>query len=559
MSFLLLLGGDVEANPGPGNGEQTTHGTPKDSETVNLMLDELNANWEVRLNNVIVSTQKQFQNHEREEERMWELLKETKEQSKQNYQRIKQMNEEWKQETSCMRAHLNNLYSELQTKSQNLGAEVESLEYTIRRNGIRLLGVQEQDRESYWTCVQTVLHLFRRSVPGVPWTEKDIIRVQRLGPPHGTGTQKPRPILVEVATFLDKLTLLKYGRDPLRRIGIKVSGELTNRQARTLKELRQQGHNAYVRNNKIYFRGDTREQSHAWRQDHSKRAAETGTWRSASQDVRRHGQEFASTGQSVESNCLHTAATCPSSAPVPEEHHPLDTRDHDMTMYRDVLLSSQHRYGRPTHETTSSGRDTAGGSTGFPDACPGGNGGTCRRSTETRMQRHRRSGGTTPRKTSPHQHRAPRSAPPRFYVSPAKEAQTQRSPSPSPRNTSTRPDEPKSSHRKCAEHATRPKETSQKSILEWLQSSGTNPVADCRSDDRRDKGNSPKGSPPHTDNEEHIEEPSEDSGDEDFQSVVGDDSRGATSVAPDRPSRWHGRLRSTLYSPQKIDKNAPRI
>ena len=133
--------------------------------------------------------------------------------------------------------------------------QTDKIEGMTKRKNIKLFGVREDNRESYWNCLQIVLQIFREALPTIQWTEKDIMRVQRLGARRGN-QDMPRPILVEMTTFLDKLTLLRFGRGPLQNMGIGIASELTSRQMKTLSDLRAEGHEAYYRNGKLWFRDD---------------------------------------------------------------------------------------------------------------------------------------------------------------------------------------------------------------------------------------------------------------------------------------------------------------
>ena len=92
------------------------------------------------------------------------------------------------------------------------------MEGITKQRNVELFGVLEDSRESYWNRVQIVLSILRNAMPYMNWTEKDIASVQRLGARNWNNV-KPRPILVELTTLLDKITLLSYGRDPLKKNG----------------------------------------------------------------------------------------------------------------------------------------------------------------------------------------------------------------------------------------------------------------------------------------------------------------------------------------------------
>lgn len=66
---------------------------------------------------------------------------------------------------------------------------------------------------------------FREAILTIPWSEKDIVRVQRLGS-RRFNINAPRAIVVQMASLWDKLTLLCFGRDMLRSRGIELPESL---------------------------------------------------------------------------------------------------------------------------------------------------------------------------------------------------------------------------------------------------------------------------------------------------------------------------------------------
>ena len=109
-----------------------------------------------------------------------------------------------------------------------------------------MFGVYEAEYNSYWQCLQSVLTVFRETVPSVAWNERDIVRVQRRD-----NRSRPRPVVVEMATLHDKINLLQNRRNPTQGKGIRITSELTSRQPKILSDLRDQGHEAYFRNSKL--------------------------------------------------------------------------------------------------------------------------------------------------------------------------------------------------------------------------------------------------------------------------------------------------------------------
>ena len=63
---------------------------------------------------------------------------------------------------------------------------------------------------------------------------------------------KPRPIIVRLIQFHDKLTILK-ARDELRKCAIGVASDLTNNQRSELAKLRNQNQKGYYKNGKLHI------------------------------------------------------------------------------------------------------------------------------------------------------------------------------------------------------------------------------------------------------------------------------------------------------------------
>ena len=260
LSPLLLLDGDIEENPGPTSSTQTNPDLEGNT------LDESHHNagnfkqemeiWEKRFTTLQKKTEKKLKKMEAKmkkqemfNQRLSELCEhEFKKQAKDQSQTQKQIQK--------LEANFNYFADDTDNRMRINDEQTDKQEQVMKRNNVKIFGVPEKERESYWDCLQSILQLFRESVPGVPWSEKDITKVQRLGAPRNSSRTwyQPRPILVEITTFFDKLMLLKHGREVLRNKGVKISGELTTRQLKTLQDLKEEGHDAYYRNNKLWFR-----------------------------------------------------------------------------------------------------------------------------------------------------------------------------------------------------------------------------------------------------------------------------------------------------------------
>ena len=249
LSALLLQNGDIEENPGPSSSVQT------DADLPDKTLDDMMALWDEKFRALERKTDK----------KLMKLEKELKQQRDYNYRLVELCENECKllendqlqihQNVQNLDGNMRGVVCDLENRIRMADDQADKHEQILRRNNLKMFGVPERDREPYRECLDTVLQLFREAAPGVPWSEKDIIKVQRLGAPRrNTNYNRPRPLLVEISTFFDKLILLKYGREALRNRGISIASELTTRQTKILQDLREEGHDAYFWNNKLWFR-----------------------------------------------------------------------------------------------------------------------------------------------------------------------------------------------------------------------------------------------------------------------------------------------------------------
>ena len=230
LSALLLQNGDIEENPGPSSSVQT------DADLPDKTLDDMMALWDEKFRALERKTDK----------KLMKLEKELKQQRDYNYRLVELCENECKllendqlqihQNVQNLDGNMRGVVYDLENRIRMADDQADKHEQILRRNNLKMFGVPERDREPYRECLDTVLQLFREAAPGVPWSEKDIIKVQRLGAPRrNTNYNRPRPLLVEISTFFDKLILLKYGREALRNRGISIASELTPRQSKPLK------------------------------------------------------------------------------------------------------------------------------------------------------------------------------------------------------------------------------------------------------------------------------------------------------------------------------------
>ena len=271
FSQRILLSGDISENPGPDTcqGTQTEEnaniGTPapeiasaletlraqmhesSDRQT-NILSDKINS-----IQNDILNTKSFLQGLCEQQEYLRQSVQEAERRSQAQYQHLIDWNKMFQTEQYEIKERLAKVTSEHSERLNKAERERENLELQTVRNNVRLFGVKEERKETYWDCLNTVMYLLREAVPDVDWQRRDIVRVQRLGTrssQHG----RPRPVLVAFATWSDKLALLQGGREGLRSKGVQVSSELTTRQAAVLRDLRSQGRIGYFRNNRLFYR-----------------------------------------------------------------------------------------------------------------------------------------------------------------------------------------------------------------------------------------------------------------------------------------------------------------
>lgn len=269
LSSLILNAGDIEEDPGPGStaGSEATADSESAEEISQMRSDveSLEAKWEQQFRDLERKMQGRVERLEAQLAKQKGELVQIADCWERDVHEVVRAQVSIQRDMSDLSTRVNEVVSDLSTRVDEVADYVQNInlqnedqadktEGMFIRNNIKMYGVYEGERESYWSCVQTVLNVLREALPTVPWSEKDIVRVQRLGPARGNNRYKPRPLLVQMNTLLDKLTLLKFGRDVLRTKGIQISSELTRRQARILSDLREQGHEAFFRNGRLWFR-----------------------------------------------------------------------------------------------------------------------------------------------------------------------------------------------------------------------------------------------------------------------------------------------------------------
>lgn len=143
----------------------------------------------------------------------------------------------------------------LKAEIEKLNTRMKSLELQNRRNNVLIHGVEENEHN--------ILDLLNNSVQllkdtGAEVTSSDIDRIYRLGRKSEEG--KPRPILITTTTSFKKHEILKNKKKMINNSYItedftKETLEKRKLLQAELKQAREAGHQAIIRNNKIVIKG----------------------------------------------------------------------------------------------------------------------------------------------------------------------------------------------------------------------------------------------------------------------------------------------------------------
>jgi archaellum component FlaC len=141
----------------------------------------------------------------------------------------------------------------LQEEIESLQTEVDKHEQFSRRDNLRVYGIPhvgDSDRESYDTCARAVTDILNSVDGPKQWTTDDIARAHRVG---RSQEGKPRPMIVKFSNWKDKMSILsdRQYRDSLESRGVKVSNDLTRKQAAIVAEARREGKVAFFRHGKM--------------------------------------------------------------------------------------------------------------------------------------------------------------------------------------------------------------------------------------------------------------------------------------------------------------------
>ena len=91
--------------------------------------------------------------------------------------------------------------------------------------------------------------ILNNNVKAKSWQQSDIQRAHRLG---NDSAKKPRPIIVRLKQFHDKLQILK-ARDEFKKCAIKVSNDLTPHQRSQLSRLREKNQRGFYKKGVLHI------------------------------------------------------------------------------------------------------------------------------------------------------------------------------------------------------------------------------------------------------------------------------------------------------------------
>ena len=231
---LLLQSGDVESHPGPGSmeemierlGEKIMRDNEKNNEKIMSAINKVESNLE--------SLRKSVDNLNQEVHSVKNRVKEIE--GEQDVQRLDII--------EC-----GETMSKLDERIMKLEEATEKQAQYSRRENVILHGVAEQQNNDYDSVRKHVTQILKNNVTSKSWQESDILRAHRLG---NDSAKKPRPIIVRLQHFHDKLLILK-ARDEFKKCAIKIANDLTPHQRSELSRLREKNQKGYYKKGVLHI------------------------------------------------------------------------------------------------------------------------------------------------------------------------------------------------------------------------------------------------------------------------------------------------------------------
>ena len=145
---------------------------------------------------------------------------------------------------------------EAEKKQADWEQEFDKLDSQSRRNNLKFFGVKEEGSGQREDSEGVMLRLLRQFFPEGGWKRAHMENAQRLGVRREEGS-KPRPLLAKFRRAGDARKILthKRGREQLRDRGVQISSDLTQRQQKKLKEIRNNGQWGYFYKGNLIISG----------------------------------------------------------------------------------------------------------------------------------------------------------------------------------------------------------------------------------------------------------------------------------------------------------------
>ena len=228
LSFLLLLSGTVEENPGP----------VLEKSEFEAYMKAFDEKWDRRQNQMkeeILGEVRALRGSVHNLEAKFEEMKIDLNDVKDNLS-----NQEYYID------HIGDKINEVSKRTNLLEERVEDQERRARRDNIILYNVPEQENESFQDSEDKFLETVNAVLPN-PLEGRDIRRAHRIGKPM---PNKTRPLIACMTRSQDKHDILR-SRPKLKEKGVGVSSDRTEQQRRQLQEARANGDHAFFRGGQL--------------------------------------------------------------------------------------------------------------------------------------------------------------------------------------------------------------------------------------------------------------------------------------------------------------------
>ncbi|KAL8580971.1 hypothetical protein ACOMHN_017537 [Nucella lapillus] len=245
-SQRVLLGGDVEKNPGPNEIEKKIQESVSKLET--NLVDSISQRLEKYVENQVVQLMQvvkcQAESLKRIEDAVVKLSKDMTD--------VKQAVEDNTSAITTLTVKQDNTSDAI----GDLQDEVDRLESFSRRNNVRLFGIPESARaEDFDTCAETVKKTLQNDILQINWDNDPVERAHRIGR-YNPNNPNPRPIIVKFTRWGDAMKVMRNqeARSKLQENSVRIAQDHTRRQASQLRDLKQVGKSGYFMGGKLCVR-----------------------------------------------------------------------------------------------------------------------------------------------------------------------------------------------------------------------------------------------------------------------------------------------------------------